>query len=290
MIEGEIHGSGVLTLSDGSGAHARIELAGEGWRPFVVRDTGLVQPRFTLRLEPLGKEGALWRGLHARVAWPCPDEAALRAEIRNCLAQVVEPWLEHGLDDGGPRKTSFVTHVIDAVTGERLQTIPGGFHPFWDQLWRASRAVDEPRWEAAFERFASDFLELGLDPVTGLPCLWDGERDQPLADTSVEIALPLGFLIDLADHGPQKLRARARAAAWKIGTTVLEQGVMPDGSVAAKYFPATAKVDPGVVALRRFDVPAQLARLSSREEDPRYLKAAGEALATFEFTHAWSGA
>ena len=289
VIEGEVQGDGLLTLSDGSGAKARIELEGEGWHAFVVKDTKLVQPRFTLRLEALGKQEARWRKLHARVALPCPDEAALREEIRRCFAQIVAPWLEHCLDAQGPRKTSLLTHVPDAVTGEALQVIPGGFHPFWDQFWNAARALDDARWLAAFEGYASDYLELCLDPTTGLPRLWDGERDVPLPEISVEIALPLGFLIDLADHGPEQLRARAQAAALKIGECVLAQGVMPDGSISAKYFPASAKTDSGVNSLRRFDVAAQLARLTALCGDARFLRASGEALATFEFTQVWAG-
>jgi hypothetical protein len=291
VIEGEVRGDGLLLLSDGSGAVARIELegGGQGWRPFVVRDTRLVQPRFLLRLEALGKQDALWRNLHARVALPCPDEAALREEIRRCLQQIIEPWLLNGLDAQGPRKTAFVTHAIDAVSGEALNTGPGGFHPFWEQLWPAARALEEPRWLAAFERFAGDFLELGLDPGTGLPHLWDGERDEPLPEASVEIALSLGFLVDLAERGPQELRARARAAALKLGETVLREGVMPDGSISARYFPESARTDPGVHALRRFDVAAQLARLTALTGDARFLQAGGEALAAFEFTHVWAG-
>jgi hypothetical protein len=289
VIEGEVRGDGLLTLSDGSRAEVRTELKGTGWRPFVVRDTKLAQPRFTLRLEALGQDEARWRKLHARVALPCPDEAALREEIRRCLEQIVAPWLERCLDAQGPRKTALLTHVPDAVSGAALETIPGGFHPFWEQLWNAARALDEPRWLAAFESYAGDYLELCFDPATGLPRLWDGERDVPLPESSVEIALPLGFLIDLADHGPEKLRARARAAALKIGETVLAQGVMPDGSISAKYFPASAKTDPGVVSLRRFDVAAQLARLTALSGDARFLRASGEALAAFEFTQAWAG-
>lgn len=296
LIEGEVEGGGVLTLVDGSGARARFELPSNYWRALridgdeIARQLGHAPlPRFTLRLEALGKEDACWRNLHARVALPCPDEKALREEIRKCLEQIVAPWLERCLDRQGPRTSSLVTSIPDAVTGEPLQTIPGGFFPFWEQLWNAARALDDARWLAAFEGYASDYIELCLDPGTGLPRLWDGERDVPLPEKSVEIALPLGFLIDLAEHGPESLRARARAAALKIGETVLAHGIQPDGSIAAKYFPASAEVDPGVVELRRFDVAAQLARLSALSGDARFLKAGGEALATFEFTQAWAG-
>jgi hypothetical protein len=290
VIEGEVWGPGLLTLTNGSGTATRFELPGQDWHPLRIQGAQLGSPRFSLRLEPLGKDEARWRGLHARVALPCPDETALREEIRRCLEQILQPWLDRALDAQGPRKTALVTHGVDAVTGETLSSFPGGFFPFWDQLWAAARALDEPRWNAAFERYATDYLELCLDPDTGLPRQWNGETDQPLRETSVEIALAFGFLIDLADHGPEKLRARARAAALKVGETVLAHGVEPDGSIAAKYFPATAKVDPGVIYLRRFDVPAQLARLSALTGDARFLEACGEALATFEFTQVWAGA
>ncbi len=289
VIEGEVHGDGLLILVDGAGTATRFELKGVNWHPFRVQAPKGSLPRFTLRLEVLGKNEALWSKLHARVALPCPDEAALREEIRRLLEQIVPPWLEHALDTQGPRKSALVTHDFDAVTGEVLRTVPGGYFLFWDQLWAVARALDHSGWNAAFERYAADYLDLCLDPGTGLPRLWNGETDQPLPEASVEIALYLGFLIDLADHGPETLRARARTAALKLGETVLAQGVMPDGSISAKYFPASAKTDPGVNALRRFDVAAQLARLTALTGDARFLAASGEALAAFQFTHAWSG-
>jgi hypothetical protein len=70
---------------------------------------------------------------------------------------------------------------------------------------------------------------------------------------------------------------------------VLRHGLLPDGSIAASYFPSDARVNTGVVSLRAFDVPAQLARLTELTGDPRYAQAAGEALASFEFAHSWAG-
>lgn len=297
VLEGEVRGSGRLTLIDGKGARAAFDLDGPDWRAFRLDGEELAQrlghapqPRFVLRLEAREGGEARWRALHAHVPLPCPDEAALRAEIVGVLERVVPPWLEHGLDREGPRPTSFVVHGIDAVDGQAFSTFAGGFHPFWEQLWNVAQAIDHPRWKAAFEDFAADFLELGLDPDTGLPRNWDGALDEPVGERSVEIALAFGFLIDLAERGPEPLRPRARAAARKIGETVLARGVQPDGSVGAKYFPASGALDTGVVSLRRFDVPAQLARLTAVSGDERYLRAAGEALAVFEFTHAWTGA
>ncbi len=297
VIEGELSGAGRVVVVDGPGGRAVFDLAGSGWRALRIDGAAIAaklgrapMPRLLVRLEPLGDATAHWRGLHVRVALPCPDEAALREEIHACLRRIVEPWLARGLDDLGPRKSGFLARVPDAQSGEPTVAMQSAFNPFWEQLADAGAILGERAWSAAAERFDADLLELGFDPATGLPRLWDAARDVPLSGSSVEIASTLGYLIDLAQHGRELVRGKARAAALKIGETVLAKGVQPDGSLGAKFFPATGEVDTGVVALRRFDVAAQLARLSALTGDKRFVHAASEALAVFEFTHAWSGA
>jgi hypothetical protein len=118
--------------------------------------------------------------------------------------------------------------------------------------------------------------------------MWDAAKDEPMLDTPVEIALPWSFLVDVAERGPKELRERARAAAARIGETVLAHGLLPDGNVAASYFP-DGRANPSVSQLRRFDVVSQLARTSALVGDARFARAASEAFAAFEFTHHWSG-
>jgi hypothetical protein len=70
---------------------------------------------------------------------------------------------------------------------------------------------------------------------------------------------------------------------------VLKQGLLPDGNVAASYFPKDGRLNLDVNRLRRLDVPCQLARLAALTGEQRYLGPAREALAALEFTHHWSG-
>lgn len=247
-------------------------------------------PRFVLRLEPAAPDARVtWHEIACTVELPCPAETELREQILVLLRQVIAPWLTRALDEEGPRKTAFICHEIDALTGARLRNIPGGFSPLYEHLNDLLSVVDDPAWRAALERFLEDFLELGLARETGLPCRWDPLKDEPILDQPTEISLSWSFLIDVAERGPDKFRARARKAAEKIGETVLAHGIQPDGNIGASYFPADARVNPNIVQLRRFDVLAQLARLSALTGDTRYMHAADEALSTFEFTHYWAG-
>jgi hypothetical protein len=288
-LRGELLGKGRVVIVEGTGTRHVFEFDHPSWRRFELPLSAEWVPRLLVRLEGLDAGGARWRGLAAEVALPCPKESELAEEIAQLLERIVEPWLERALDQRGPRNSGFVAHVIDALSGERVLDIPGGFHPLWEQLWHAERAHPHPRWRAALARFLDDWLTLGLHPATGLPCSFDPGRDERIEDRPVEIALALSFLIDLAQAENEPFAPRARAAAIRIGETVLAGGILPDGSVGASYFPADGRVNTGVVSLRAFDVPAQLARLTQLTGDPRYARAAGEALASFEFTHSWAG-
>lgn len=248
-------------------------------------------PALELRFDRAGDPGArmAWVGeVEAHVDLPCPSESALRAELVTEIDAIFTTWLERGRDDLGPRKTAFLARDFDAVTGASLRVLSSGFTPFHQALFEAAAVVDEPRWQAALDLFLEDFLALGLHPRTGLPCAWDPTSDVPRDDAS-EIALAFGFLIDVADHGPAAFRARARAAAVKIGECVLAHGLLPDGNCAASYFPATGEPNLSVSHLRRLDVPVQLVRLAKLTGESRFAEAAREPLATLEFTNYWHG-
>lgn len=298
-IQGRVAGRGRVTIEDGSGASASFDFSGseDAFTDFTIRGEELAAklgkepaPRFTVRLaasEPNAR--ALWRSLAVRVDLPCPSEERLRAEVLEHLHWIFDVWLARGRDDLGPRATGFICKSFDVITGEPLGTIDAGLFPLFAELLTAWRAEDVPHWREALERFIDDYLTLCIEPATGLPRTWDPIADQPIRDRPVEIALTLDFLIDVADHGPEKLRDRARAAAVKIGETVLAKGLLPDGDVAVKYFPIDGRVDTNVNQLHRFDVPHELARLSKLTGDPRYVHEAREALSAFEFTHVWQG-
>jgi len=97
------------------------------------------------------------------------------------------------------------------------------------------------------------------------------------------------FLLDLAEQGPVHLRADCLAAAVRIGEQVLESGVLPDGSVAARFFPASGLPAPGSVPIRRLDVPAALARLGALTHDERFRDTARNAVFELAYDHYWPG-
>jgi hypothetical protein len=214
----------------------------------------------------------------------------LRAEIVAEIDAIFTTWFTRAIDDVGPRKTGFLTKMFDAITGETLFVArTTGFSSMYQALLDAMQVEDKSEWHALFARMLQDYLELQLHPDTGLPRNWDATADVPDDTTPVEIALPLGFLIDVAERGPNEFRDRARAAATKIGDTVLRKGQIPDGTCAASYVPRDGTPNLDVSQLRRLDVPLQLVRLSRLTGDAKYAKATREPLATLELTNAWPG-
>ncbi len=299
-ISGRVHGAGVLTVIDGTGEPMRFPLraAGEQGHAFdiggeeMTRNLGrALTPRFVLRLEPDGGATAWWDDVAVVVPLPCPSESALRVEIVAQLDAIFRTWEERALDDVGELHTAFVAKSFDVVTGAELAVLPSAptFFPLQEALLAAVAAEDRPSWRAFLERYLQDLLATALHPATGLPCAWNPRTDERDEERPSEIALPLGFLIDVALEGPERFRAPARAAAQRIGDVILAKGLLPDGNVAASYFPQDGRLNLDVNRLRRLDVPCQLARLSALTGDPRYAKAAREALAVFEFTHYWAG-
>ncbi|MBI5362050.1 MAG: hypothetical protein HZA53_02650 [Planctomycetes bacterium] len=302
-IAGEVLGSGVVVVRDvapdGARGEARFELDdAPAWRAFAITGDALAaklgrepMPRFVVRFEAANTNGlAHWRALTASAELPCPTEAELKAELKGVLDWVIHECLTRGIDDVGPKKTGWMCHYFDAVTGERITTARAvSFFAFFDLLRMALEGGESAEWRAGLDRFLASLLEDGLHPVTGLPRAWDCETDVPRDDVPLEIGLTLGFLIDVAERGPDAWRARCKAAAVKLGETVLAKGLLPDGNVAASYFPSDGRVNSNVGRLRRLDVLAQLARLSKLAGDARFESASREALWTFEYSHAWSG-
>ncbi len=295
VVRGKVKGCGYVTLVDGSGKRAQIEVFSEGdsFVPFELTATQFEEvleaplvPRFELVLESLME--AEWDDIEAWVALPLPTPAELRAEIVTELDWIFSLWLEHCLDDVGPQKPSPACHLIDVVTGERLATGAAGLHPLTTLMREAAVVEENTEWREAVDRNIADLLERCLHPVTGLPRSWDVERDVG-RDGPVEIHLMLEFLIDVIREGPINHRMRSLEAAILMGRNVLAQGVLPDGNVAASYYPETGKPNTEVSVLRRLDVPAQLARLGAITEKHQMARAAREACVTLDFTNFWPG-
>ena len=292
-LKGRVRGAGRLTLVDSAGARSAFDLGsadGEAVE-FEIRgeDMAPIVPRLELELAVRdGGRAAEWTGLQALVPLPCPAPADLRAEIVSALRWIFDTWRVQSADLTG-RPTAFSSAQFDAVTGDRLGPIPGGIFPLQLFLAEALERHEEPTWRAELEAYLADYLELGLHGETGLPRKWDTLADAPLDQTFAQIGMDLSFLIGIAEHGRDPWKSRARAAAARIGETVLAQGVLPDGSVAAEYRPADGAISTNVPPLRRLDVPCQLARLGALLGDERYLRAARDAVAELEYTHFWSG-
>lgn len=299
VVRGKVRGQGRVLVSDGNAKVAQFDVGpAPDWQSFEIRGDAIAaqygqepMPRFVVRFEGARADAtALWRELSASVELPCPSEAALREELHGLLTWIFRENIERGIDSVGPVKSGYWTHDFDAITGERISTLEvSAFFSLFDHLRIAVQAGGDAEWGAALDTFANHLFTQGLHPDTGLPRMWDCTRDVARDDVPLEIGLTLGFLIDLAEGGSERWSTQARAAALKIGETILAHGLLPDGGIAASYYPATGAVNPNVGQLRRLDVLAQVARLSALTRDPRYAAAVREALAAFEYTQLWSG-
>ena len=301
-IAGRVDGAARVVVVDGAEGEVAQDVQGafEFDGAELERRLGRkLVPRLLLRLECADGE-ARFSGLRADAQFPCPSAPALAAEVGDELALIVREWEERALDDAGPRRTRFVARVFDVESGAELSRLPAcaPYIPFWASVAALAREGRDERAAALHAAWFADFLELGFAPGTGLPAMWDPLRDEPLLDRPVEIALPLGHLVDVARGGPEAQRAPALAQAVRIAETVLATGLLPDGTIAASYVPRDGRPNLDTALLRRLDVAAQLARLaplvdgsglSSRLDSRRLLRAAHEALGALEYLHHWSG-
>ncbi len=307
-IRGKVQGRGLLIFQNGSGERARIELEGGadgGSAAFEVTAKQLEEqlgaaliPRFAVTLTAQAGDSAMWDDIEFLVPFPDPEPEAFALEIIGALDNIVSEWAQRGMDTKGPRPSMYTTAIFDVITGEPLADAPAGVSVFFESLLEVADAKAlqlegvQPKakvWQELLDKHVADFLDISWSAETGTPRLWDPVLDVPLDERPIEAARYLRFLIDLASHGPNAERERALEIAIRFGETVLEQGVLPTGEVASRYFPNDGHGDTMVPSIRELDMPTELVRLSKLTGDERYLTAALRALSKFEFLHMWGG-
>jgi hypothetical protein len=292
-LRGRAAGSAELAWSGLEGAGFDGAVSGEFALSGAELTGAAVSPRFalTLRAPADASEPARFAALSVKGTLPAASAVELRAELVTELERYFELALAHGTDDFGQRPTPFVVRDFDLESGAPLGAAYNRvtLHPLYSELLQAWRWEPLPEWEAALGAFLEVFLDEGVHPNTGLPRFWDPLADQARNLDPIEIRAHLDFLLDVAEFGPEALRARALSAAERMAERVLAGGLLPDGNVAAQYVPSTGEARTGTPPIRRLDVPAALARLGRLTERPELRDVARDAVLEMEYAHWWPG-
>lgn len=295
-----LFGEGQLRLRDGGGREGVLQLGAAGEESsHALAYTDLAEvlggepvPRLVVRLEGVDEVGAVWRRASCELPLPCPSPGALRQKLVDEVAWVIGLYREQGADVRGPQRTAFVANYFDVVTGERLYPLPGRHSAIADLYLDAARC-GVPGASEANLAMVTDLLLLGFSPETGLPWMIDCDKDVPKGQTPLEPHKTLEFLIDVARDGAPGLSAelcvQAHSAARRLAAACLAKGTLPDGQLSAKYVPGTGQPSTSYPALRRLDMPAQIAsiaRFDGLDEPPI---AVVDAVAHLLYTHTWVG-
>ena len=293
-------GAGRLILRDGSGKEASWDIGS----PEMEASTRLTSaqlmeafggspvPRMVVRLEGRGPQPARWLEVRAEVAMPAVSASALRTEIVNELEWVIRLYREQAADKEGPVHTAFAAHYFDVLNGRKLFPLPG-WHTAIADLYLVGARHGVPGAAEANAAFIGDLLELGFDPQTALPWRWNCTTDKPQADGPLEPHRCLGYLVDVAENGApgldEELRTKAHGIARRLAATCMKTGVLPDGQFSAMYIPRTGRPVTQYPAIRRMDMPAQVARIARFEglEEPPI--AVVDAVAQLLYSHTWVG-
>lgn len=281
-----------ITLTDADGARLDLSAPGGVWHHELsswAGDLGRApRPPIELTLAATDRGAEIDR-VSVRAPLPLPDRAALRREIIENLDWTIQLVLRTQVDSVGERRSTLEVFDVDVLTGERVSGGLGWVTAFSELLLEAWRYEPREDWEQLLTRHIEDLLELCLDPGTGLPVFYDPMADRRRGDTALEIARAFRFLLDCAEHGPEALRERTRAAAVRIGDGILERGRLASGELLVKYVPSTGEGTTRVPRLRALDLVGPMARLTPLTGDDRYARAANVALDEFEYLHRWAG-
>lgn len=295
-----VSGEARLKLRDGRGREGTKDFGAAGEQTSLRLDHGALAellggdpvPRLVVRLEGRGEQGAVWSQVSCALPLPAPSPRELRQELVEEVEWVIGLYREQGADERGPERTAFVANYFDVLTGERLYPLPGRHSSVADLYLNAARRGVPGAAEANLA-MVGDLLRLGFSPDTGLPWMLDCDTDKPRANTPLEPHKTLEFLVDLAEHGAPGLseeqRAQAHGAGRRLAATCLAKGTLPDGQLAAKYVPGTGQPSVSYPALRRLDMPAQIASIARFDGHPKPPIAVIDAVAHLLYTHIWVG-
>ncbi|MBL8900217.1 MAG: hypothetical protein JNM84_21480 [Planctomycetes bacterium] len=289
----ELEGVGVLRaeLCDAEGVCDAVEIAldEDGARRRTPHTAPRApRPRAQLRLEVQSGEIAL-RRIGMAIAWPAVDAAALRALVERELA-FLGAALESARDVDGARATSFLTRRIDPASGDAIDRVPAGHHPYFDALLLLHEQSPQPWIETRLRAHLVDLLHHGWNARTGLPQLWDGERDLALEERALDPRGALGFAMDLArvlELTPPERTALHRRFARAART--LRAAQAPDGTWPAVLVPGSgqpAAEAPQIRALRSARLVAELEQACGA---PPNAEAALACLAALELEWHWHG-
>jgi hypothetical protein len=249
---------------------------------------------------PRGEGVVHFDDLVVSVALPAPSEAQLAAELATLIPELLWTWHRNTHDSVGPRTTTLWGGIMDAERGGIVGPPPAriGLHPMHTLLVEATaQGLGGDELRALCVDAARDFMELCIHPESSLPRRWNPATDEPVDDEPIEVAAYLGYLLDLAEKGPDEVREEAFRKAVAMGRALHAVTVLPNGNVAALVRPADGWVSTHTVHLRRLDLPARFARLASMlkaraieaELAEQLIEAAVDAVLEVEFANYWPG-
>lgn len=289
----ELEGTGTLVArivdASGSCAEARYLLSASGARAIERQAIDRVPtPRAHLRLEV--EHGVIVvRRIGLALAWPEVSAAEFRAQVDREW-EFVYAALAAARDRDGERHTSFLCQRVDPQSGVRLRGVPALHHPYFDALLQAQLRAPRSEWAEVLSAYFDDLWQLAWNEATGLPELWDGERDHALSARAIDPRGALQFAIEwMRTERLTQPRAEAVKARLLRAAQTLRAGQAPDGSWPAVYVPATgapASEAPQIRALRSARLVAELECAAGVVPD---MSAALDCLQALEIAWHWPG-
>jgi hypothetical protein len=171
-----------------------------------------------------------------------------------------------------------------------LDRVPAGHHPYFDALLLLHERERAPWIESRVRAQLVDLLRHGWNARTGLPQLWDGDRDRALEERALDPRGALAFAMSCArslELSPSERTALLQRFARAART--LRAAQAPDGTWPAVLVPASgqpAAEAPQIRALRSARLVAELEHACGA---PPNAEAALACLSALELEWHWPG-